>query len=190
MGVLRVFVVLGGGGGGVGGAGLGLSPCVRAAHSLAERGVFIYYLWRVELSQDMEGAGGRCWWDVEGVTRVSPAHPGFACAQNGAGKATAVAGGSRDGAGGAGGPGIVCVCVPSGDPEVSRGSISAGEHPTLSPGFPSPPCAAFWLWLPIPRPLGLGEEGRGVLGSPWAELETHFHFYCHLTSLCSSELCV
>lgn len=82
------------------------------------------------------------------------------------------------------------VLVPSGDTEVARASVSAGEHPTLSPGFPSPPCAALWLWLPMPGPLGLGEEGRGVLGSPWAELETHFHFYCHLTSLCSSELCV
>lgn len=89
MGVLRVFVVLGGGGGDVGGAGPGLSPCLGAAHSLAERGVFIYYLWRVELSQDMEGAGGQCWcwWDTEGATRVSPAHPGFACVPKGAGKA-------------------------------------------------------------------------------------------------------
>lgn len=118
----------------------------------------IYGVW--ELSQDMEGAGGQCWcwWGTEGATRVSPAHPGFACVQNGAGKATAVAGGCGSGHGAGWGwwpwdHGH----VPSGDTEVSRGSISAGEHPTLSPGFPSPPCAAV-------QPFGSGSPSPGHWG--------------------------
>lgn len=60
------------------------------------------------------------------------------------------------------------VCVPSGDTEVARGA-SAGEHPTLSPGFPSSPCAAI-------QPFGSGSPsqatgaGGGGEGSPGVPL--------------------
>lgn len=121
----------------------------------------IYGMWSSPRTwRGQEGAEGQCWcwWDTQGATRVSPAHPGFACVQNKAGGAMAVAGGcgSRDEAGWGWWP-WDRVRVPSGDTEVSRGSVSAGKHPTLSPGFPSPPCAAL-------QPFGCGSPVPGHWG--------------------------
>lgn len=59
------------------------------------------------------------------------------------------------------------VCVPLGGTEVSRGSVSAGEHPTLSPGFPSSPCAAvqpFGSGSPSPGHGGWERRGGGSWG--------------------------
>lgn len=141
-----------------GALGQGCPPptCVGgSARSPAECGVFIYYLWCVgALPGTRRGAGGSRGTvlvggdDTEGPARNSPTCPGFVCGQNGAaGKATMVAGGcgSRDGAGWGWRP-WDHVHVPSGGGTQGcpgGGScISAGEDPTLSPGFSSPPHAA------------------------------------------------
>lgn len=137
--------------------GQGCPPAWGAAHSLAERGVFIYYLWRVGA---LPGHGGG-----RRTVLVLVGHRG--CHQ------------------GLTSTSWLCLCpergwqghscgrwlwerargwwpwdhghVPSGDTEVSRGSISTGEHPTLSPGFPSPPCAAV-------QPFGSGSPSPGHWG--------------------------
>lgn len=88
------------------------------------------------------------------------------------------------------------VCVPSGwgacrgVPGGTSLQVRTQRCPQAFLPLPAQP-----LSLSAPSPLvwptgagrGTGEE-KGVPGPPRARLETHFHFYCLLTSLCSSEL--
>lgn len=92
---------------------------------------------------------------VEGPARGLPARPGFVQVHTGAaGKATVMAGGCKEG--GQSWHPWDHMCVPSdgGAQSCLWGCISAGEDPTLSPGFSSPARAAFRLHLPLSAPLG------------------------------------
>lgn len=140
--------------------------------SLAERGVFIYYLWHVgsiprTWGGDRREQGDAAGWgrDMEGPTGALPEHPGFVCSQIGAEAETIVgAMGAEAGLDGAGGPRTMYVSW-------RRGCMSASEDPTLAPSFSSlphtavqplgsvSPSAAHWGWE-------RWREERRVLGPP------------------------
>lgn len=152
-GVLRVFVVLGRGGGDVGGAGPGLSPCLGAATAWLSVGYLfiIYGMWgspRTRREQeDSAGAGG--------TQRVPPGSHQHMLALLVSQRGTwlwQVAAGVGTGLVALGLP----VCPLRGH-RGGQGSISAGEHPALSPGFPSSPCAAV-------QPFGSGSPSLGHWG--------------------------
>lgn len=155
------------------------APLPGGCHSLAECGVFIYYLWRVELSQDMEGAGGQCWcwWDTEAATKVPPSTCWLClCPKGGHGC------GRWQRERGRGWMGLVALgprACPLRGHRGGQGSVSAGEHPTLSPGFPSSPCTAvqpFGSGSPSPGHWGWGERGGGSWGPPGPSWRRTFTF--------------
>lgn len=126
--------------------------------------LFIIYGVR-ELSQDMEGAGGqcRCWWGTEGWHQALTSTSWLCLCPKWGWQGHSCGRWLREQA--RGWMGLValgpCACPLRGHRGV-RGSISAGEHPMLSPGFPSPPCAALLALAPHPG----GEGGSGLPPGP------------------------
>lgn len=202
VGVPRSFVVLGRGWWRCGDTGLELSPPAwGAAHSLAERGVFIYYLWCVGALPGhggREGAGGRCWsggrhggphWGLTGTSQLC-SRPKRGCWQGHCGGRWL-----REGGWGWGWQPWDHVHVPLGGQRGVLGgcaSLWARTQCCLQAFLPLPmqPFSLSALSPPLwPTGAGRGRrEERGVPGPPGARLETHFHFYCLLTSLCFSGL--
>lgn len=177
MGVPRGFVALGRGWWRCGGCWVRAVPSLRGGLPAAQLSVgylfIIYGVWELSRDAGAEGKGGTMLVGehVEGPARGLPARPGFVQVHAGAAsKATAVAGGCKGGDK-ASTPGTTCVSPRGGTQGCLGGCMSAGEDPTLSPGFFLPlPVQPFSLSVPSPPLPHWGGGGGGVEGGgrvPW-----------------------
>lgn len=140
-------------------------PLPGGCHSLAECGVFIYYLWHVGLSQNTEGAGGQCWcwWDTG--CHQGPTSTCWLCLCPKGGHGC----GRWQQEWGRGWWPWDCLCVPSGDTEVARGaSLQVSTQRCLQAFLPLP-VQLFSLLALAPHLWATG-AGRGGEGGPGVPL--------------------